>query len=63
MGVTAFNFGAGIKYLVGNTAALRIEYRFTKYSGEETKTSIWGTWTDKVDRTDNNVFVGLSIFF
>lgn len=63
MGVTVFNFGAGIKYIVGNTAAIRIEYRFTKYSGEETETSFWGTWTNKLDRTENNVFVGLSIFF
>jgi hypothetical protein len=63
MGVTVFNFGAGIKYVVGNTAAIRIEYRFTKYSGEETHTNFWGTWTDKLDRTENNVLVGISIFF
>jgi opacity protein-like surface antigen len=63
MGVTVYNFGAGIKYLVGNSAALRIEYRFTKYSGEKTESYSWGTWTDKLDRTDNNVLLGVSIFF
>jgi len=63
MGVTALNFGAGIKYLVGDSAALRIEYRFTKYSGEKTKSLFGGTYTDKIDRTDNNIFVGISIFF
>ncbi len=63
MGVTALNFGAGIKYLVGNSAALRIEYRFTKYSGEKTTSYTWGTYTDKIDRTDNNILVGISIFF
>jgi len=51
--IFALNFGAGIKYLVGNSAAIRIDYRFTKYSGEY----------DWFDRTDNNIFVGLSIFF
>jgi hypothetical protein len=51
--IFALNFGAGIKYLVGNSAAIRIEYRFIKYSGKY----------DWFDRTDNNIFVGLSIFF
>lgn len=63
MGVTVYNFGAGIKYLVGDSAALRIEYRFTKYSGEKTETGWWRDWTDKLDRTDNNILIGLSIFF
>ncbi len=50
--VTALNFGAGIKFLVGSSAALRIEYRFTKYweAGEYL-------------RTDNNIYVGFSVFF
>lgn len=52
-GITALNFGGGIKYIIGNSAAIRIEYRFTKYSGED----------DWYDRTDNNAFLGLSIFF
>ena len=65
MGVNAFNFGGGIKYLIGDSAALRVEYQFTKYSGEKTESYWWGTgtYTEKIDRTDNNVLVGLSIFF
>lgn len=51
--IFALNFGAGIKYILGNSAAIRIEYRFVKYSGEY-------NW---VYRTDNNFFVGLSVFF
>lgn len=63
MGITVLNFGVGMKYLVGDSAAIRTEYRFTKYSGEETETGYWGTYTYEYDRTDNNVFVGVSIFF
>jgi opacity protein-like surface antigen len=63
MGITALNFGGGIKYLIGNSAAIRIEYRFTKYSGEKTETSWWGSYTEEVDRKDNNIMVGISIFF
>lgn len=51
--ILAVNFGGGIKYLVSNSAAIRMDYRFTKYFAE-------GYW---LDRTDNNVFFGLSIFF
>jgi len=53
-GIIALNFGAGIKYLISESAALRIEYRFTKYSAKE---------EDWLDRTDNNVLLGLSVFF
>jgi len=63
MDVTVYNFGAGLKFLVSNSAALRIEYRFTKYSGEKTETSRYGSWIDELDRTDNNMLFGLSIFF
>lgn len=63
MGVTVYNFGAGIKYLVADSAAIRIEYRFTKYSGEKAETGWWEDWTYKLDRTDNNILIGLSIFF
>ena len=51
--IFAIHFGGGIKYLVGNSAAIRMDYRFTKYLAE-------GYW---LDRTDNNVFFGLSVFF
>ena len=51
--IFAIHFGGGIKYLVSDSAAIRMDYRFTKYLAE-------GYW---LDRTDNNVFFGLSIFF
>jgi len=51
--IFVINFGGGIKYLISNSAAIRMDYRFTKYLAE-------GNW---LDRTDNNVFFGLSIFF
>lgn len=50
--ITALNFGGGIKYLIGNSAAIRLEYRFTSFSGEGYHI-----------RTDNNLFIGVSIFF
>lgn len=50
---TAFNFGAGIKWLVGDSAAIRIEYRFIRYLDEY----------DYNDRTDNRLYFGVSIFF
>jgi hypothetical protein len=49
--VTVLNFGAGMKFMVGNSAAIRVEYRLTKYS------------MDIFERTDNNFLVGVSIFF
>lgn len=55
--VTAFNFGAGVKLLVVDSAGIRLEYRFTKYSEEE-RYSYWD-----YDRTDNNILLGISIFF
>lgn len=57
LNITAFNFGAGMKFLVGDSAAFRIEYRFTKYHGEN------GGWWGELNRTDNNIFIGFSLFF
>lgn len=51
--IFAVNFGGGLKYLISNSAAIRMDYRFTKYLAE-------GYW---LDRTDNNIYFGLSIFF
>jgi len=62
-GVTAYDFGVGMKYLMGKSAAIRMEYRYTQFKGEKTET-FWGwTYTDRLDRKDHNVFIGLSIFF
>lgn len=51
--ITALNFGGGIKYLVSNSAAIRLEYRYTRYSDAD----------GDHFRTDNNVYLGVSIFF
>ncbi len=64
MGVTALNLGAGVKCLLSDSAALRVEYRLTKYMGERSVTYPWGdTYTYELNRTDNNIMIGMSIFF
>jgi hypothetical protein len=67
MGITALNLGAGIKILVGASAALRLEYRFSKLNGKEEKTSKYGyysySYTDEVDLIYHNALIGVSIFF
>lgn len=50
--ISVLNFGGGIKYLIGNSAALRLEYRFTSYSVDGDH-----------HRTDNNLYLGVSLFF
>jgi opacity protein-like surface antigen len=52
------NLGAGIKYLFGNIAALRFEYRFR---GGTLKYTDVDTYTDKVQY--HQVLLGLSLFF
>ena len=59
--ISAINFGIGLKLLVGNSAAIRIEYRYTKYSGE-----VWRAipmMYYRIDRKVSNIYVGISIFF
>jgi len=63
MNVMALNFGAGVKLLFNNTAALRIEYRYTWYSGRRSGFDMWGDpYTYELDRKDNNIVLGMSIF-
>jgi OOP family OmpA-OmpF porin len=50
---TAINVGAGVKYFVGDSAAIRVEYRFIRYL----------TKYGSDNRTDNNIYFGVSIFF
>jgi hypothetical protein len=51
----AFDGLAGIKYLVGNAAAIRAEYRFMRYEWES-------DWSDETGII-HQVLIGLSIFF
>jgi opacity protein-like surface antigen len=53
---TVINFGAGVKYLIGSTAALRFEYRYThdhlKYQGGYSE-----------NMNIHQVLAGISVFF
>lgn len=51
----AFDGLAGFKYLLGNSAALRVEYRFMRYWWES-------DWSDETGYI-HQALVGLSIFF
>jgi hypothetical protein len=55
---TAPHFGAGLKYVVGSSAAVRLEYRYTHYR-------LTGTVDDGGSETydSHQVFLGVSIFF
>ena len=55
--VTAYGGGAGVRYLIGNIAAVRAEYNFVRFRMEDT---VW----DYVEKGNaHRFFVGLSIFF
>jgi len=60
---TVLNAGAGMKFLVSPMAALRIEYRLQDFSGEKTRETWSGTYTDKIDVTLHSLFFGVSLFF
>lgn len=51
--INALNFGGGIKHLISNSAAVRLEYRYIRYTDE----------AGDHFRTDNNLYLGISIFF
>jgi len=56
-GVTAFllNFGGGVKYVIGNSGAIRLEYRFTRNHITE------GDLFDNVNL--HWILIGVSLFF
>jgi len=66
-GIFALNAGAGLKILMGDSAAIRVEYRFVRYSGKRTYSYTgYGytyAWTEDYGRTDHRFFAGLSLFF
>ncbi len=57
--INAWSFDglAGIKYLISNSAALRIEYRFSRFTIKDT------FWDETYHESIHQAFVGLSIFF
>jgi len=64
IGVAALNLGAGVKCLLSDSVAFRVEYRLAKYWGKRTVTYPWGeTFTYELNRIDNNIMIGMSLFF
>jgi opacity protein-like surface antigen len=56
------NAGTGMKFLLSENAALRIEYRLQDFSGEKSVDYYYGTYTDKIDVTLHSMFFGVSLF-
>jgi opacity protein-like surface antigen len=69
--MSVFNAGFGWKFLFTRKAALRLEYRFQRFSGSETRYHLLydGMYYDSVSYTDkfsfsmHSMFVGVSLFF
>ena len=59
--VKTFNAGAGLKALMGERAALRLEYRFTRASGSGENFGDFSTPDEHVN--NHRVLVGVSLFF
>jgi opacity protein-like surface antigen len=61
-GVGVLNFGGGVKMFLKEDIAIRVEYRFQKFSGEgETIHSGYYSYTQKVDTRIHSVQFGLCI--
>ena len=61
MTIGVLNLGVGMKVKIVERAALRVEYRFQKYTGEDTRTSGTFTSTTTVDLTMHTLGVGFSL--
>jgi opacity protein-like surface antigen len=59
--VTVFHAGAGLKTFFSRRAALRLEYRFTHFSGGERSTDFFVR--DEASTDLHKVMVGISVFF
>jgi opacity protein-like surface antigen len=54
---TTPNLGVGLKYLIGNSAALRLEYRYRRFRINDPD-------EEEIDHiTSNTIILGLSLFF
>src|SRR5262249_5419075 len=64
-GVAVLEGGAGVKGFFGDRAALRVEYRFTRFSSgaSEESTGFGGLFSDSVQVTSHRLFVGVSVWF
>lgn len=63
MGITAYNFGAGLKVFLNRFVALRAEYRFIKYSGEKNESDNGWNYRREVNTNIHNFLIGFSIVF
>lgn len=61
MTVGVLNLGAGMKVKIVEGAALRVEYRFQKFTGEKTQGSGFYTYTSKIDLTMHTIGAGVSL--
>lgn len=59
--IGVLNLGIGLKILVAKNVAVRIEYRYQKFTGEKTSTLFGYTSTMNVDLTNHTVNVGFSV--
>ncbi len=59
--VGVLNLGAGLKYYVKEDVAIRMEYRYQKFSGEQTESYYGFSYTSKIDMKLNTVQFGLSV--
>ena len=57
--IPVVNAGAGVKFFATDEVALRLEYRFQRYSQEESSGS--ASWNSSTQF--HNVFVGIALFF
>jgi opacity protein-like surface antigen len=56
--VTTLHAGLGLKTFLGHRAALRVEYRFTHYSGDEPE-----LFSPSTDLDSHKLLFGFSVFF
>jgi len=54
---TLLNFGGGLKYIIGSSAALRLEYRFSHYRFE------YDYYEDVENLNQHQLLIGVSVFF
>jgi len=51
------NFGGGVKYVIGNSGAIRLEYRFTHNRFDS------ADWLEAEKANSHQFFIGVSLFF
>jgi opacity protein-like surface antigen len=61
-GVNVLNLGGGLKVFLNDNVAVRIEYRFQKFSGQHENTFYsWYPFTETVDSRIHTIQFGLSV--